>query len=117
METKEQLSLLTSGVLEILRENGHKPSCIKRYSRTWEYLQAYMVEKGMHLYDRVIGESYLNNRFDVKDHQKLTRNQKEKVRHIAVLTDYLEHGFIRKHRFMIAPIVFVGMLGEPFKTS
>ena len=114
MEAKEQLSLLTSGVLEILRENGYKPSCIKRYSITWEYLQAYMVVKGMPLYDRFIGESYLNNRFDVKDHQELTRPQKEKVRHIAVLTDFLEHGFIRKRRFMITPIVFVGLLGEPF---
>lgn len=110
---KKQLSVLRNEVMKFLEEKMYESSCINRYNITWNYLQEYMDRNDLALYSREVGESFLEYRYD-KPYKSLTRNQKEKVRHVIVLSDYLEKSFISRCRSRVPPIIFEGDLGYIF---
>lgn len=100
----------------ILRTKLYQESCIKRYNHTWDHVQQFMNVSGVASYTRQIGETFLNRQHHAKPYKLLTNRQKERVRHIDVLSGILETGEMPCSHFAYYQYVFVGELGQPFNS-
>jgi len=98
----------------ILRAKQYKESCIKRYSHTWDHMQEYMDTHGINFYTEDAGTGFLAEWHNGKSYNVLTDRQKERVRHITVLTDVLTSGTISRHCRTKRVFIFEGNLGQPF---
>lgn len=65
-------------------------------------------------YSSEIGTEFLNDRHGKGKYNELSDREKEIVRHITVLTDMLELGFVRKRVLDNKIITFSGKAGEAF---
>lgn len=92
----ELLSNLRQQVIAVFTQKGYQKSCIKRYSNSWDNLQIFMEVHDYKKYSSEIGEAFLDNRHGERRYNELSDREKEVVRHITVLTDILEFGFVRK---------------------
>jgi integrase len=92
----------------------YKDSCIRRYNHTWDHLAEFMKAKGIESYSREVGDAFLNAWHEGKDYKQLTSRQKERVRHIDVLSDMAESGEVRRSHVMPKEITYPGDVGEPF---
>ena len=108
------LSDLRLEVEVILRAKQYKESCIKRYSHTWGHMQEYMDAHGINFYTEDAGIGFLAEWHNGKSYNVLTDRQKERVRHITVLTDVVTRGTISKHCRTKRVFIFEGDLGQPF---
>lgn len=108
------LSDLRLEVEAILRAKQYKESCIKRYSHTWDHMQDYMDTHGINFYTENAGTGFLGEWHKGKPYNVLTSRQKERVRHITVLTDVLTSGTISRHCRTKRVFIFEGGLGKPF---
>lgn len=97
-----------------LRTKMYKDSCIARYNHTWDHLADYMEASGKELYSREVGESFLNEWHEGKSYEQLTSRQKERVRHIDVLSDMTDYGEVKRSHVMPKVITYEGELGIPF---
>lgn len=97
-----------------LRTNMYKDSCIKRYNHTWNHLAKYMEVNGHELYSREVGDAFLNEWHEGKVYKLLSSRQKERVRHIDVLSDMTDYGEVRCSHIPPKVINFDGDLGLPF---
>jgi len=97
-----------------LRTMMYKDACVARYNHTWDHLADYMKANGKELYSREVGDAFLNAWHEGKDYKQLTHRQKERVRHIDVLTDMTEFGEVRRSHVMPKVITYPGDLGKPF---
>ncbi len=97
-----------------LRTMMYKDSCIARYNHTWDHLADFMKANGKELYSREVGDAFLNAWHEGKDYKQLTCRQKERVRHIDVLSDMAEFGEVKRSHIMPKEITYPGMLGNPF---
>ncbi|MDR1092420.1 MAG: tyrosine-type recombinase/integrase [Prevotella sp.] len=107
-------SELRQRVEAVLWKKQYKAECIKRYTHTWEHVHSFMDEKGFELYSRPVGDSFLSKCHNDKSYEKLTHRQKERVRHVEVLSGYMETGMIPGGHYRYRPILFEGKLGQPF---
>ena len=96
-----------------LRTMMYKDACVARYNHTWDHLADYMKANGKELYSREVGDAFLNAWHEGKDYKQLTHRQKERVRHIDVLTDMTEFGEVRRSHVMPKVITYPGDLGKP----
>jgi site-specific recombinase XerD len=111
---EKQLSELRRGVEAFLRTKKYKEACIKRYNHTWEHVQEFMDTKGIVVYDRRVGESFLSEWHQGASYEQLTHRQKERVRHVDVLSCFQESGLLSRPRYKRRPVVFEGETGNPF---
>lgn len=111
---KSQLSELRQGVEAVLRTKQYKEACIKRYNHTWEHVQKFMDAKGFVVYDREVGDSFLYAWHNSQPYEQLTHRQKERVRHVDVLSGFQEEGILSRPRYKYRPVSFDGELGKPF---
>lgn len=110
----ELLSNLRQQVIAVFTQKGYQKSCIKRYGNSWDNLQDFMEVHGFKKYSPEIGEAFLNNRHGARRYNELSDREKEVVRHITVLTDILEFGFVRTKVLDNKKITFSGKTGEAF---
>lgn len=110
----ELLSNLRQQVIAIFSKKGYQKSCIKRYNNSWDNLQEFMQTAGYEKYSSAVGNSFLNHRHDGKEYKELSDREKEVVRHITVLTDIIEYGFVRSKVTDNKEITFPGKTGEFF---
>lgn len=110
----ELLSNLRQQVIAIFSKKGYQKSCIKRYNNSWDNLQEFMQTAGYEKYSSDVGNSFLNHRHDGKEYKELSDREKEVVRHITVLTDIIEYGFVRSKVTDNKEITFPGKTGEFF---
>jgi len=113
---ESQLSELRQGVEAVLRTKQYKSACIKRYNHTWEHVQKFMETNGLVVYGRNVGNSFLSEWHELKTYDQLTRRQKERVRHVEVLSDFQERGTLAVPRYKYRPIEFEGEIGKPFNS-
>lgn len=103
------------GQVEIYFEsNGYAESCRKRYRNTWRNLMNFMSANGFELYSPEVGESFLREYHGDKTYPQLSDREKERYRHIDVLSNILIDGQVRacvRHNKVYA---FEGELGKPF---
>lgn len=97
-----------------LRTMMYKDACIRRYNHTWDHLADYMKANGKELYSREVGDAFLHAWHEGKDYKQLTHRQKERVRHIDVLSDMAEFGEVKRSHVMPKEITYPGVLGKPF---
>jgi site-specific recombinase XerD len=109
-----RLSELRHRVEADFRREQYKETCIKRYNHTWEHVQSFMDEKGFGLYSRPVGASFLCKWHKELSYEDMTHRQKERVRHVEVLSGYLETGVIPRGHYRYRPILFTGELGHSF---
>jgi len=111
---ESQLSKLRHRVEAILRTKQYKEACIKRYNHTWDHVQKFMEVNRMAVYDRNVGDSFLNQWHHNTPYEQLTHRQQERVRHVEVLSGFQERGVLSGYRYKRRPIVFEGEMGNPF---
>lgn len=111
---QESLLNLRQRVEALFRDKGYKEACIERYNHTWDHLWNFMSKKGVVLYTRELGKSFLDTRYGGKSFIELTKRQQECVRHIEVLTQMLETGTVHRSRVTPKKIVFAGPEGVLF---
>jgi site-specific recombinase XerD len=114
METEQKLSGIIVGVTQLLKAKNYKAACIKKYMHTWEHLKNYMISLNITSYSRDIGTAFINDRFGGRSFSDLKKSEKDKVRHILVLSDFQEKGYISRKRSRDLAITFTGKLGIPF---
>ena len=88
---------------------------IKNFNHTWDHLADFMKAKGEKYYSREVGDAFLDACHDGKSYKQLTVRQKERVRHVTVLTDILLYGVVRRSRYVNIVYSFDGSLGFPFR--
>ena len=108
------LSELRRCVDAALRMEQYKEKCIKRYNLTWDHVQKFMDSRKLITYDRKVGEFFLCERHKDNSYEQLSRRQKERVRHVEVLSDFQESGIIPHFRNKRPSVLFEGELGKPF---
>lgn len=97
-----------------LRMMMYKDACIARYNHTWNHLADFMRANGKEQYSREVGDAFLNAWHEGKDYEQLTHRQKERVRHIDVLSDMTDYGEVMRSHIKPKEIVFEGEVGRPF---
>ena len=97
-----------------LRTKMYKESCIGRYNHTWDHLADFMEARNEEYYSRCVGDAFLAEWHDGKDYKQLTSRQKERVRHIDVLSDMTDYGEVMRSHIKPKEIVFEGEVGRPF---
>ena len=114
MNAKQNLSGLTTSLIQFLRTKKYKENSIRTFIRTWGRLRNYMIRLKIPFYSRDIGDAFIKDWFGDISFQDLKKIQKAKVRHVNALSEYQETGAIKCQRTRIAEITFTGRLGEPF---
>lgn len=109
-----KLSEVRLRVEACLRTMMYKESCIKRYNHTWEHLADFMKANSEGLYSRIVGDAFLDKWHEGKDYKQLTSRQKERVRHIDVLSDMTDYGEVMRSHIKPKEITFEGEAGKPF---
>lgn len=110
----ELLSNLRQQVIAVFIQKGYQRSCIKRYHNSWNNLQDFMELHGYKKYTATIGVEFLECRHGKRGYKELSDREKEVFRHITVLTDILEFGYIRRSVLDNKTITFTGKTGEAF---
>lgn len=113
MKTKD-LSTVRVLVDDFLYAKGYAPKCISRYHNTWDHVAKFMEDRGIATYSSCVGRDFLNWWHDGRDYKSLTDREKERVRHVSVLTDIVEYGHVRRCVHYAKVYVFDGELGVPF---
>lgn len=111
----KDLDLLREQVEAYFESAGHKQSCRKRYRDTWDHLADFMSRKGITAYTPDVGVEFLDDWHENQDYKNLTKRQKERFRHIDVLTDICEYGHVRHCVLNLKRYEFNGELGIPFR--
>lgn len=112
---KDVLSNIKPRVEAFFRAKKYEESCIKRYNHTWDHLSEYMGSHGLQYYTSQVGRDFLNEWHHGAAYDSLTDRQKERVRHVSVLTDMLLYGTVRRGVRYDKEYVFDGELGTPFR--
>jgi len=73
-----------------------------------------MKDKGTGLYSRQTGDTFLSDCHQNKPYEQLTGRQKERVRHVDILSGFQERGVLPPAHYKYRQIVFEGELGVPF---
>ena len=108
------LNFLRCQVEEFFESKRYKESCRKRYRHTWDHLANFMATHNEVSYTPDIGMAFLSEWHEGKCYEDLTDRQKERYRHIDVLSDLIVYGYIRPCVHNNKTYDFGGELGIPF---
>jgi site-specific recombinase XerD len=73
-----------------------------------------MDSQGICSYSRTVGDAFLDKWHQNKPYEQLSHRQKERFRHVDVLSGFFETGSMPRPHFHYREIVFEGKLGTPF---
>lgn len=110
----KDLKFLRDQVEIHFESNGYAESCRKRYRNTWDNLMMFMRENGHKLYTPEIGYSFLTTYHDGKGYDELSDRQKERYRHVDVLSNLILEGKIRRCVRHNKVYLFSGEVGKVF---
>lgn len=106
---------LQSKILSYFEEVGYSESGRRKYQRTWNQLESYMIHKNIDDYNQTVGNDFLKERHGCDlSYSKLTRYQKQCIRHITALSDIVKYGQVRSRVNGEGTCIFEGELGLPF---
>lgn len=108
------LNYLREQVEIYFESKGYAESCRKRYRQTWDNLMIFMGENNHRLYTPVIGSLFLKKYHGDKEYRELSDREKERYRHVDVLTNILQSGKVKSHVTAKKVYNFDEELGEPF---
>lgn len=109
------LQALKAKVEAHFEDKGYKESVCKRYRHTWANLEAFMRRKKYEDYTRDVGDEFLDDCHRGETYVNLSNRQKERYRHIDVLSDILTYGNVRRHVYTNKTYEYEGELGKPFR--
>ena len=107
----QSLNELTAEFTGYLRKLAYSEKGINTYRSVWRHLGHYMKANGIEHYTSIVGSTYLNETIALVDKKKLTRWQRNKIRVVTVLSDYIETGTFRKVKKRVAPKRLDGPIG------
>lgn len=108
------LKFLKDQVEMYFESRGYKEPCRKRYRHTWDHLMVFMGENEYQYYTPEVGSQFLNEHHSGKSYVELSKREKERYRHIDVLSDVVSYGRVRPHVTHNKVYVFEGDLGMAF---
>lgn len=93
--TSKSFEDLTDCAGECLLKNlGRSKETVKFYNVLWRKLQSYMLLQNIKTYSASVGESFLLERFDKRDYCTLSKGEKDLVRAVNVLSEFVNTGRI-----------------------
>lgn len=91
---KKEINQLIQGCLRFFNDNCYTQQRIDKYRSLWKYgILRYMKEKDLSLYTPSLGQQYIA---DCIPSENVKHDDREKIRSIQVIDDYLLLGYIRK---------------------
>lgn len=103
---------LTEAASGFLSSLSYSNKVVETYQAVWRNLSRYMKASGIEDYSSQVGSQYLKDTIPDVDFKKLTRHERNRVRIITVLSDYVLTGNFRKRKKKVAPIPLEGIIGE-----
>lgn len=110
----EDLKFLRDQVEIYFESIGLKESCRKRYRHTWDNLMGFMERNGYGTYTTEVGIQFLKSYHSNKDYDELSKRERERYRHVDVLSNVLIEGTVRRCVKHNKVYVFKGDLGQAF---
>ena len=115
MEEKQKLTDIIICLTQFLRTKKYTEAGIMKFVQTWTHLEKYMFKSDITSYCRDVGEAFIKDQFGDIPYCDFKKSEKERVRHIQVLTDYKENNTMVRYRHHSVPeISFTGKLRIPF---
>lgn len=101
----------------VFRNENYGERSLYAYRKTWKSLAVFMEIRGLKFYSREVGKAFLEENHGGKDYGELTRREKYEIRHIDVLTDIIEYGYVLQRKSPVWPKdkIFNGEIGKPFE--
>lgn len=81
---------------------------------TWKHIYEFMDSRSISSYSRTVGDAFLDECHQGKRYGQLSHRQKERFRHVDVLSGFFETGSMPRPHYHYRKIVFEGKLGTPF---
>jgi len=98
METKSILDEQITRLVEFLLFTGYAPRTVKHYSCYWNRFRAYANKQGCESFSTMLGNSFLQDEYGVKDIEHPAQKEKESVRAIKMLKTFLASGKIAEYQ-------------------
>ena len=108
-ETFEELRDTAAAYLKNL---SYSSTSVDAYSREWRYLGCYLKTHKIQHYEASVGVQYLADTFGDVERKSLPRSQRDQIRAISVLSDFVETGTIRKRKKRQEPRQLDGPIGK-----
>jgi site-specific recombinase XerD len=108
-ETFDELRDTTAVYLKSL---SYSTKSVDSYTREWRYLSHYMHIRGIQHYTASVGVQYLADTVGYDEHEALSRSQRNRIRAISILSDFIETGTIRKRKKRQEPRQLDGPIGK-----
>ena len=77
-----------------LREQAFSPSTIEKYNRLWGRLADYMALSGIDIYNRKVGQDFLEHLYGQFSYSRLGTYEKTVVRKVCYLTEFQQNGAV-----------------------
>ncbi len=106
-----KISLLIDAAHGHLKQQGFLTSTIEKYNRCWEKIADYMSRSRVQIYNRNVGQNYLEHLFKGFSYSKLSKRDKAIVRKVQYLTEFQEKGTVPKKRKK-PEAKFIGSIGK-----
>jgi site-specific recombinase XerD len=78
----------------LLKNLGRSRETVKHYNVLWRKIHRYMLLQNINTYSASVGESFLLEQFGMRDYCTLSKNEKDIVRAINVLSEFVNTGRI-----------------------
>jgi site-specific recombinase XerD len=106
---QQEITKLIQDCLLFFSSNCYTQNRIDKYRSLWKYgILPYMKEKSLSLYTQSLGQEYIT---DCIPCDNLRHDDREKIRSIQVLDDYLNLGYIRKRTIVPVKHTLEGEIG------
>lgn len=106
---KQEITKLIYDCLLFFNSNCYTQNRIDKYRSLWKYgILTYMKGKSLSLYTQSLGQEYI---IDCIPCENLRHDDREKIRSIQVLDDYLNLGYIRKRTIVLVKHTLEGEIG------
>ena len=107
---EQDIKKLTNDCLDYFNSNCYTQNRIDKYKSMWKKgILTYMREKNLAVYTTEVGEDFIN--FFIK-HGYVTAGERDFMRSVQVLSDYMNLGFIRKNSVTPVKHLLYGEIGK-----
>ena len=111
LETILKIRPLIAVARRHLREQSFSSSTIEKYNRLWGRLVDYMTQSGIDIYNRKVGQDFLEHLYGQFSYSRLGTYEKTVVRKVYYLTEFQENGAVPVKRRGPQPR-FIGRIGS-----
>jgi len=111
---KQEITKLTGDCLDYFNSNSYSQTRIDQYLSMWKRgILSYMKEKDLSIYTSDVGEDFIDS-FIKED--SITVHERDMVRSVHVLTDFLHLGYARKRTFTPVEYPLNGEIGQQMQS-